>query len=69
MIKHVRDENNNDIITIRDFFTNPNAIIENIELKNGYKFTAKEIYKSFGKTYPSNNTMAFGVSNDTVNKV
>ena len=58
----------NDTITVKNFFTNPNNIIENFELKNGYTITSEQIYQSFGKKYPSNNE-PFGVSADTANKI
>ena len=53
---NIQDENNNDIVTIKDFFTNKNSIIETIQLKNGYKFSAKDIYQSFGKEYPKDDS-------------
>ena len=59
----------NDTITVKNFFTNPNNIIENFELKNGYTITSEQIYQSFGKEYPSNNLEAFGLSNATINKI
>ncbi|GKH61341.1 hypothetical protein CE91St25_16770 [Campylobacter ureolyticus] len=59
----------NDTITVKNFFTNPNNIIEKFELKNGYTITSEQIYQSFGKEYPSSNLEAFGLSNATINKI
>ena len=53
---NIQDENNNDIVTIKDFFANENSIVETIQLKNGYKFSAKDIYQSFGKEYPKDDS-------------
>ena len=53
---NIQDKNNNNIVTIKDFFANENSIIETIQLKNGYKFSAKDIYKSFGKEYPKDDS-------------
>ncbi|MCZ6160699.1 calcium-binding protein, partial [Campylobacter ureolyticus] len=53
---NIQDENNNDIVTIKDFFTNKNSIIETIQLKNGYTITSEQIYQSFGKEYPKDDS-------------
>ncbi|WP_223429439.1 calcium-binding protein [Campylobacter hominis] len=53
---NIQDKNNNNIVTIKDFFANENSIVETIQLKNGYKFSAKDIYQSFGKEYPKNDS-------------
>ena len=53
---NIQDENNNNIVTIKDFFANENSIVETIQLKNGYKFSAKDIYQSFGKEYPKDDS-------------
>ena len=66
---NMQDKNNNNIVTIKDFFANENSIIETIQLKNGYTITSEQIYQSFGKEYPSNNLEAFGLSNATINKI
>ncbi|MCZ6104459.1 calcium-binding protein, partial [Campylobacter ureolyticus] len=46
----------NDTITVKNFFTNPSNIIENFELKNGYTITSEQIYQSFGKEYPKDDS-------------
>ncbi|NLK66174.1 MAG: hypothetical protein GX282_01725, partial [Campylobacteraceae bacterium] len=49
-------------ITIKDFFTSSSSIIETIELKNGYQFSARDIYQSFGLVYPEEDTQVPDVS-------
>ncbi|WP_332113059.1 calcium-binding protein [Campylobacter ureolyticus] len=53
---NMQDKNNNNIVTIKDFFANENSIIETIQLKNGYTITSEQIYQSFGKEYPKDDS-------------
>ena len=44
---------NEDVLEIKNFFSDQNFIIENFTLKNGYNITAESIYQQFNKPYPS----------------
>ena len=47
------NDTNEDVLEIKNFFSDQNFIIENFTLKNGYNITAQSIYQQFNKPYPS----------------
>ncbi|MCD8212918.1 MAG: hypothetical protein LUC34_02505, partial [Campylobacter sp.] len=47
------DDSNNDILEIKNFFTDSDAVIENFDINDYWSVTAQSIFDKFGKTYPT----------------
>lgn len=49
------NSSNNDVLEVKNFFIDANAIIETFQLNDYWSVTAESIYQAFGKTYPTAN--------------
>lgn len=48
------DSSNNNVLEVKNFFTDKNAIVEEFQLSDYWTVTAESIYQAFGKSYPAN---------------
>ena len=47
------NSSNKDVLEIKNFFSDKNAIIEEFQISDYWTVTAESIYQAFGKTYPT----------------
>ena len=47
------NSSNKDVLEVKNFFSDKNAIIEKFQISNHWTVTAESIYQAFGKTYPT----------------
>ena len=47
------NSSNKDVLEVKNFFSDKNAIIEEFQISNHWTVTAESIYQAFGKTYPT----------------
>ena len=48
------NSSNKDVLEVKNFFSDKNAIIEEFQISDYWTVTAESIYRAFGKTYPTN---------------
>jgi len=47
------NSSNKDVLEVKNFFSDKNAIIEEFQISDHWTVTAESIYQAFGKTYPT----------------
>ena len=47
------NSSNKDVLEVKNFFSDKNAIIEEFQISDRWTVTAESIYQAFGKTYPT----------------
>ena len=47
------NSSNKDVLEVKNFFSDKNAIIEKFQINDRWTVTAESIYQAFGKTYPT----------------
>ena len=47
------NSSNKDVLEVKNFFSDKNAIIEEFQINDRWTVTAESIYQAFGKTYPT----------------